>query len=49
MIYLSNHDFEDPEIIRGGYSRSSFLNGDYINPLRNQRKVAYTFKKYLKN
>ena len=45
MIYLSNHDFEDPEIIRGGYSRSSFLNGDYINSFKESEKSGVYIQK----
>ena len=45
MIYLSNHDFEDPEIIRGGYSRSSFLNGEYINSFKESEKSGVYIQK----
>ena len=43
MIYLSNHDLEDPEILRG-YSRNAFLNGNYINSFKESEKSACLYE-----
>tara|TARA_B100001741_G_scaffold313616_1_gene320671 strand:+ start:22400 stop:23635 length:1236 start_codon:yes stop_codon:yes gene_type:complete len=48
MIYLSNHDLEDPEILRGGYSRNAFLNGNYINSFKESEKSAVYMSEVVK-
>ena len=47
MIYLSNHDLDDPEIQKGGYSRSAFLNSEYVNSYPESEKSGVYIKEVL--